>query len=119
MATTKIWPVYDSLRRVLDYANNPEKTEYSSLHDVMHYAENGEKTVLTGKETVYLTTAVNCDFWGDTPLEAMQTVQNHFGNRGSIVAFHAYQSFRPGEITPEECHKIGVFLAQTAWGERH
>ena len=26
MATTKIWPVYDSLRRVLDYANNPEKT---------------------------------------------------------------------------------------------
>ena len=118
MATTKLWPVYDSLRRVLDYANNPEKTEYSSLRDVIHYAENGEKTMLTGTETVYLTTAVNCEFWGDTPLEAMQTVQNHFGNRGSIVAFHAYQSFRPGEITPEECHKIGVFLAQTAW-DRH
>ena len=48
MATTKIWPVYDSLRRVLDYANNPEKTEYSSLRDVIHYAENGEKTMLTG-----------------------------------------------------------------------
>ena len=40
MATTKIWPVYDSLRRVLDYANNPKKTEYSSLRDVIHYAEN-------------------------------------------------------------------------------
>ena len=71
MATTKLWPVYDSLRRVLDYANNPEKTEYSSLRDVIHYAENGEKTMLTGEETVYLTTAVNCDFWGDTPLEEL------------------------------------------------
>lgn len=119
MATTKIWPVYDSLRRVLDYANNPEKTEYNSLENVMHYAESGEKTELSGEETVYLTTAVGSDFWGETALDAMQSVQKHFGNRGSIVAFHAYQSFRPGEVTPEECHRIGVLLAQKAWGDRH
>ena len=31
LATTKIWPVRDSLRRVVDYAANPDKTQYGGL----------------------------------------------------------------------------------------
>ena len=31
MATTKIWPVRDSLKRVVDYASNPEKTSDDDL----------------------------------------------------------------------------------------
>ena len=45
MATTKIWPAKDSLARVVDYAQNPEKTTYLDLRNVLHYAANEEKTV--------------------------------------------------------------------------
>ena len=31
MAVTKIWTIKDSLQRVLDYAANPDKTEYDAL----------------------------------------------------------------------------------------
>ena len=31
MAVTKIWAIKDSLQRVLDYAANPDKTEYDAL----------------------------------------------------------------------------------------
>ena len=40
MATTKIWPAKDSLARVVDYAQNPEKTTYLDLRNVLHYAAN-------------------------------------------------------------------------------
>ncbi len=68
---------------------------------------------------MYLTTSINCEKWDSDPLKAMLTVQNHFGNRGKITAFHGYQSFRPGEITPEECHRIGIELAKTQWGNAY
>ena len=40
------------------------------------------------------------------------------GKEGGIVAFHGYQSFLPGEVTPEQAHLIGLELAQRLWGER-
>ena len=44
MATTKIWPIRDSLKRVLDYAENPDKTGYLGLRQVLEYAEDANKT---------------------------------------------------------------------------
>ena len=38
MATTKIWPIKDNLKRVVDYARNPEKTGYDDLKKTLHYA---------------------------------------------------------------------------------
>ncbi len=46
IATTKIWAVKDSLKRVVDYASYPEKTEYSGLANALHYAKNDVKTEL-------------------------------------------------------------------------
>ena len=60
MATTKIWPVKDSLARVVDYARNPDKTIYSDLQTVLHYATSGEKTV-EGTERTMFVTSVNCN----------------------------------------------------------
>ncbi|MBD5147878.1 MAG: hypothetical protein HDT19_03700 [Oscillibacter sp.] len=60
MATTKIWPVKDSLARVVDYAQNPDKTVYSDLQSVLHYAANEEKTI-QGKEQAMFVTGVNCN----------------------------------------------------------
>jgi relaxase/mobilisation nuclease domain len=35
------------------------------------------------------------------------------------VAYHGYQSFAPGEATPEMAHEIGLRLAKKLWGERY
>lgn len=46
MAVTRIWAVTDSLKRVVDYAGNPEKTTNpdTALCDALDYAADGEKT---------------------------------------------------------------------------
>jgi hypothetical protein len=36
-----------------------------------------------------------------------------------VVAYHGYQSFKDGEVTPEECHAIGVETAKRLWGDRY
>lgn len=36
-----------------------------------------------------------------------------------MVAYHGYQSFAPGEATPEMAHEIGLRLAKKLWGERY
>lgn len=48
----------------------------------------------------------------------MLIVKRQFGKEGGIIAFHGYQSFAPGEVTPEQAHEIGVELAQQLWGDR-
>ncbi len=84
IATTKIWAVKDSLKRVVDYASYPEKTEYSGLANALHYAENGVKTELC--ETVHLVSGLHCrpeQAWDD-----MRSIQEHFGKTGGTVALH-------------------------------
>lgn len=116
MATTKIWPVKDSLARVVDYAKNPVKTVYSDLQKVLHYATNEEKTVEGGERAMFVT-GVNCN--RDTAFQEMQAVKGRFGKTGGNVAYHAYQSFKPGEVTPELCHWLGVELAKRMWGDEY
>ena len=114
MAVTKIWAIKDSLQRVLDYAANPDKTEYDALAQTLPYAENDAKTKLN--ESAQLVTGIHCR--ADHAWEDMRTVQERFGKTDGMVALHAYQSFREGEVTPEQCHEIGVALARKVWGKR-
>ena len=114
MAVTKIWAIKDSLQRVLDYAANPDKTEYDALAQTLHYAENDAKTKLN--ESAQLVTGIHCR--ADHVWEDMRAVQERFGKTDGVVALHAYQSFREGEVTPEQCHEIGVALARKVWGKR-
>ena len=114
MAVTKIWAIKDSLQRVLDYAANPDKTEYDALAQTLHYAENDAKTKLN--ESAQLVTGIHCR--PDHAWEDMRVVQERFGKTDGVVALHAYQSFREGEVTPEQCHEIGVALARKVWGKR-
>jgi hypothetical protein len=48
----------------------------------------------------------------------MIATKRQFGKDDGIIAYHGYQSFRPGEITPDTCHEIGVALARQMWGDR-
>ena len=113
MATTKIWPVKDSTKRLIDYASNPDKTTESDLTAVIEYAMNGDKIVSSEEKACYVS-GINCS--AGTALDEMLGVQRQFGKTGGNVAYHCYPSFRPGEITPEECHRLGVELARRMWG---
>ena len=114
MATTKIWAIKDSISRVISYAKNPEKTTFSDLKQVLKYAENDEKTIDKNEKTMYVT-GVNCK--AKTAYEEMTVIQNRFDKITGNVAYHAYQSFKTGEVSPELAHKIGVELAEKMWSE--
>lgn len=114
MATTKIWAIKDSLSRVVNYAKNPEKTIFSDLKQVLKYAENNEKNIDKDEKSMYVT-GVNCN--RETAYEEMTAVQNRFDKSTGNIAYHAYQSFKTGEVSPELAHKIGVELAEKMWSE--
>ena len=39
--------------------------------------------------------------------------------KGKVVAYHGIQSFKPGEVTPEEAFEIGKETAKRMWGEQY
>lgn len=115
MATTKIWAVKCRMDHVLDYATDKEKTAISwsdsdlqAMRDVMDYAMNDAKT-----EKQYYVTGLRCDL-PNARTQMMRTKRIHHKKDG-ILAFHGYQSFKPGEVTPEIAHEIGVKLAEQLW----
>ena len=109
MATTSLWKVSGSLKKVLDYAENPDKT---SLKNVIEYASNKEKT-----DDELFVTGINCEV--ERAYEMMTETKRQFGKKDKVVAYHGYQSFKDGEVTPEECHAIGVETAKRLWGDRY
>ena len=121
MATTKIWKVENRLDHVMDYTTNEEKTkndylengvdDYDSIRQVMMYATNADKT-----EKQFYTTGINCDV--DSAVEEMRNAKDFWHKTDGILAFHAEQSFKENEVTPEIAHEIGVRLAEEMWGDR-
>ena len=119
MATTKIWDVRGWLGQVVHYVENASKTEnpafsnadIQGLRDVMDYATQDYKT-----EKQYYVSGINC--LPEIARQQMLLTKKRWAKEGGIVAFHAYQSFAPGEVTPELAHEIGLKLAQELWGER-
>ena len=118
MATTKIWPIHGNISTVLTYITNPEKTgeRYDEFHKLLHYMTDPEKTSDREHERTLYITPLNCT--GD-PAESMKETARRFGKTGGVTVYHAYQSFKPGEVTPEQCHEIGVKLARKMWADRY
>ena len=117
MATTGFWPVKGRLKEVIDYANNPDKTtakEYldEDLYAAIRYVENDDKTDRTA-----FVTGINCS--KHNAYNEMIAVKRRFGERGKNIAYHGYQSFAEGEVTPEEAHQIGVETARKMWGAKY
>lgn len=114
MAITKIWAVKDDLNRVLNYIKNSDKTKEEmsdGLKEVLTYTTQGYKT----NEKEYIT-GINCD--PKTALSQMMNTKLSYNKMDGRLAFHAVQSFMPGEVTPEQCHALGVQLAKQMWGNR-
>ena len=113
MATTKIWAIKNSVNDALKYIANSKKTKNPDLELTLSYAGNKDKTVLENEEVMYVT-GVNCN--RETAYEEMKFVQKRFNKTTGNVAYHAYQSFKTGEVTPKQAHDIGVKLARLMWG---
>jgi len=114
MATTKIWKIEKRLDNVVDYVVNEKKTNadsYYNLHKVAEYVKASYKT----EKQLYVT-AINCS--EDNVVQEMMETKKLFDKEDGILAFHAFQSFKEGEVTPEQAHAIGVKLAQEMWGDR-
>lgn len=134
MAVTSIWRVKGWLGKVVIYVENPDKTENPAfyekqdmtdrqtqgLSDVIDYAVNSEKTQAEDENTAVLqqfVSGVNCH--PATARQEMIAVKKRFGKEDGTIAYHGYQSFAPGEATPEMAHEIGVKLAQQLWGDKY
>lgn len=100
MATTRLIPMHQ----------NKGKTVSQCLTDRTEYAKNPDKT-----EDGHLISAYECD--PDTVdaefLAAKRIYADRTGRsqRSDVIAYQVRQSFRPGEVTPEEANKIGYEFA--------
>ena len=86
MAITKIHPVKSTLKKALDYTENPAKTD--------------EKMLVSSFGCSYETADIEFE---------MLLAQAY--QKGNNLAHHLIQSFAPGEATPEQAHEIGRQLA--------
>ncbi len=117
MATTGFWPVKGSLKDVVNYADNPDKTtnpKYldKDLANALKYVENDSKT-----DMKMFVSGINCP--AVRAYKQMIATKHRYGKLGGNVAYHGYQSFKSGEVTPEETHKIGIETAKRMWGENY
>ena len=101
MATTRLMPLHvgkgrsvsSAIRDIIDYVENPEKTEEGRL--ITSYQCNAR---IADKEFLFAKKLY---------------IQKTGRERGAddVIAYHLRQSFVPGEITPEEANRLGRELA--------
>lgn len=114
MAVSKIWNVNSRLDKVINYGSNKKKTinpDYNPLKTVLDYGDNPDKT-----EKQLYSTGINCD--AEFAYQQFMTVKMQYGKTDGILGYHGYMSFKPGEVTPEVAHKIGIEAAKRIWGKR-
>ena len=108
MATTRIIPVH----------LNKGKTIKQCLTDRLDYGKNPDKT-----DSGELISCFACD--PDTAdAEFALSKREYFQLTGrkqesNVIAYQVRQSFKPGEITPEEANRMGYEFAQRFLKENH
>ncbi len=121
MAIFKVWDIRGRYDSPINYVMNDEKTnkvhftqeELDSLQDIIRYTADSDKTTADDLQ-VYIT-GVGCN-----PLDArnqMATVRKQHGDKSEIISYHAIQSFKHGEVTPDIAHEIGIRFAEKMWGD--
>lgn len=103
MAVLEIHAIRSRMDDRIKYALNPEKTSCIGFSN-----HNGLPDTLTD--------AVNC--FCDTAYEQMEGTKSYFGKTGQVLGYHFIQSFKPGEVTPQQAHEIGRQFAERCFGER-
>lgn len=109
MATTRLMPLHTGKGRdvgtaisdIIDYVENPEKTDYGRL--------------ITGYECDSRT--ADAEFLFSKRQYAALTGRKRGAD--DVIAYHLRQSFVPGEVTPEEANRIGCELARRFTNGNH
>lgn len=83
-----------------------------NLEAVINYAMNGEKT-----ENGILVSAINCLL--KTAYSQMRLTKKAFHKEDGRLGYHIIQSFNGNEVSPEQCNKIGIELAEALWGDKY
>ena len=109
MAVTKICVIREQLEKTVQYAANEKKT---SLDGVIDYAVNPDKT-----EQRLFESCLNCGSVA-TAYADMERTKQRFNKSGGVLGYHFIQSFKPGELTPEQTHAIGMEFAKRLFGDR-
>lgn len=93
MAVTSIHSIKSTLFKAIEYIMKPEKTNGGKL--VSYVGCYGDQ--------------FQCekDFFDIRDLET---------GRGKVLAQHLHQSFKPGEVTPDQAHLLGMQLADELLG---
>lgn len=106
-------------------AVRPGRTQLKTAEDSIYYIENPQKT-----RNGELVSAFRCSP-KSAPLEMLheqslyeqasgkKVIQEYDGKRKSYMLMTIRQSFAPGEVTPEQAHRIGCELAKTLLGEKY
>ena len=97
---------------------NKGKTAAASIKDRLDYAENPEKT--DGGELI---SSYECDphlAWQEFMLDRNRYLAKHDRvPESDVIGYQIRQSFKPGEITPEEANKVGYELAMRFTKGKH
>ena len=121
MAVTRIWPIKGHISAVIAYAADKRKTDEARYSDgerallrSIHYAEDESKTMLQSEQKL-LVEGINCD--PEYAVQQMTDTKELYGKTGGIVAYHAYVSFKPDEVTAQQAQEIGMQIAKEMWGK--
>lgn len=96
MAVTSIHPINATLSKAIDYILNEDKTD------------NG-----------MLVSTLGCTTDGIKASKAFDDIRKQGTGRTTILAQHLVQSFKPGEITAEQAHQIGLELCEKLLGNQY
>ena len=94
MAVTKIKPIKITLKKALEYIQNPDKTD--------------DKMLVSSFGCSYETADIEFAFTLSQALD-----------KGNNLAHHLIQSFEPGEVSFEKAHEIGKQLAEAVTKGQH
>lgn len=102
-------PIYAAPKRMLAYVTNEEKTEHT-LVTGLRCSKNFEDVYNDMKYTFET-------YSGERFYKRSVTSNTAQKERQKIRLHHYIQSFKPGEVTPEEAHQIGVEWAERVFGK--
>lgn len=113
MAVTKIWGVNKNLHQLITYVCNPakvaEQANEETLKTLVGYGADPSKT----EQRLYVT-GIGCT--QDDAVTVMAENLKLSTKDSDRVAYHAYQSFKRGEVDAKIAHQIGVEVANELWG---
>lgn len=109
MGVTKIISIKHQLSARLNYVTDSKKTHLAA--DIT-YITNPEKT-----EQSFFVSTINC-LTPESVYDEMMNTKIRFGKTDGVQGFHIIQSFAPGEVTPEQAHRIGLEFCKRLLGDR-